>query len=261
MSLETEATEPIEIIALALVAILLLTLLFVVRRRSAQGATARALSTAATGEPEPTDALGRIVLVLRRRPWVRHGLSALSMVFALGAIGALGWPFFTDVYQRRLQSQLDNELASPEIQQAYVADEIKTGDALTRIKIPAIDVDVVVVEGVTQSALRAGAGHYPATPLPCEVGNVGIAGHRTTFGKPFHNLDRLKPGDEITLETPIGSCRYVLESKPFVVLPNATDVVGPTEQGMLTLTTCHPKGSARQRLVVQAVLQTESTSA
>ncbi|HYD08866.1 MAG TPA: sortase [Acidimicrobiales bacterium] len=67
-------------------------------------------------------------------------------------------------------------------------------------------------------------------------------------------------GHEIILETPIGSCRYVLVAQPFVVSPTDTHVVDPTEHGQLTLTTCHPKGSARQRLVVQAVLQTETAT-
>ena len=98
------------------------------------------------------------------------------------------------------------------------------------------------------SALRAGAGHYPQTPLPCEPGNVAIAGHRTTYGKPFHNLDLLKPGDTIVLETPIGSCTYKMVPPPFIVAPTDTSVVDPTPVPTLTLTTCHPKGSARQRL-------------
>ena len=61
--------------------------------------------------------------------------------------------------------------------------------------IPALNVDTVVVEGTGATALRAGAGHYPNTPLPGEEGNVAIAGHRTTYGKPFANLDRLAVGD------------------------------------------------------------------
>jgi sortase A len=262
MPFQTEATEPIEIVAVVLLAAMLCLLLVVVRRRSKQTELARALSSPSIEDvPAPNDPLGRIVHVLRKRPWARRSLSGVSVILALVAVGMLGWPFFTDVYQRRLQSQLDTELASPEIEQAYVAGEVKTGDALTRIKIPKINVDVVVVEGTTQSALRAGAGHYPQTPLPCEAGNVAIAGHRTTYGKPFHNLDQLAPGDEITLETPIGSCRYILEAVPFVVAPTDTHVVDQTDRSMLTLTTCHPKGSARQRLIVQAVLQPEATPA
>ncbi|MFN2608242.1 MAG: class E sortase, partial [Acidimicrobiales bacterium] len=127
-----------------------------------------------------------------------------------------------------------------------------TGDSLTRIKIPSIGVDVVVVEGVSPSALRAGAGHYPTTSLPCDVGNVAIAGHRTTFGKPFANLDRLKAGDTIELDTPIGGCTYQVAKDPFAVSPNDMSVLDPTADRALTLTTCHPKGSAAQRLIVRA---------
>jgi sortase A len=121
--------------------------------------------------------------------------------------------------------------------------------------IPDINVDVVVVEGTTASALRAGAGHYPDTPLPCEIGNVGIAGHRTTYGRPFHNLDLLKPGMEITLQTPVGECTYQITKDPFPVSPKDVSVVANTpDEATLTLTTCHPKGSARQRLIVKATL-------
>src|SRR3546814_693306 len=128
-------------------------------------------------------------------------------------------------------------------------------DSLTRLIIPAIEVDVVVVEGTTASALRAGAGHYADTPLPCEIGNVAIAGHRTTYGRPFHNLDLLEVGQQITLETPIGDCTYEVNRDPFVVSPTQTEVVANTpDEATLTLTTGHPKGSARQRLIVKATL-------
>ena len=126
---------------------------------------------------------------------------------------------------------------------------MQVGDALTRIVIPELDVNVVVVEGTTASALRAGAGHYPDTPLPCEIGNVAIAGHRTTYGRPFHNVDLLEVGDKITLETPIGKCTYEVSQEPFTVGPRDISVVANTPNtATLTLTTCHPKGSAKQRL-------------
>jgi sortase A len=193
-----------------------------------------------------------------RHPGRRMIASALTGVWVslLGvAIVLLGYPVYTNLYQDRVQNRLEHQLLDPAYEQAYRAGKLDTGDALTRIRIPKINVDVVVVEGTTASALRAGAGHYPTTPLPCEQGNVGIAGHRTTYGKPFHNLDLLKPGDEIILETPIGQCTYKVAKAPFPVSPTDTSVVAPSSDGLLTLTTCHPKGSARQRLVVRATLQ------
>ena len=204
---------------------------------------------------EPENLVERIVVLLKRKKAARIALSALSFALLAGAAGVIGYPFYTNLYQDRLQGQLDRELASPELRDAYLRGAVGEGDSLTRIKIPRIGVDTIVVEGTSASALRAGAGHYPSTPLPCEVGNVAIAGHRTTYGRPFHDLDQLEPGDRITLETPIGMCTYEMREEPFIVAPTQTDVVDNTpDEARLTLTTCHPKGSARQRLIVVATL-------
>ena len=189
---------------------------------------------------------------LRNRPWVRRGLSVLSILLLLGGLALVGYPFATNLWQDRLQDRLRRQIASPQLAQAYRMRRVATGDSLTRVKIPALDVDVVVVEGITPSALRAGAGHYPQTALPCENGNVAIAGHRTTFGRPFGNLDQLKPGDTIELNTPIGGCVYEVSRNPFVVRPSEMSVISPTPERSVTLTTCHPKGSAAERLIVRA---------
>jgi sortase A len=192
----------------------------------------------------------------------------------VAALGLLGYPFYTNLYQSRVQNRLTHQLASPELQQRYRNKSLQVGDSLTRIKIPKIDVDVVVVEGTSASALRAGAGHYPETPLPCEDGNVGVAGHRTTYGKPFANIDRLNPGDTIILDTPVGSCTYQIEHAPagrtlaneggaaFVVAPNDRTVVSDTPGSRsLTLTSCHPKGSAAKRIVIRATLVKQGATA
>lgn len=202
---------------------------------------------------EPENVVERIVVGFKKRRGARIALSMLSIALLAGAAGVIGYPFYTNLYQDRVQGRLDKELASAEIKDAYRNGAVGVGDALTRITIPSIDVDVVVVEGTTASALRAGAGHYPSTPLPCEVGNVAIAGHRTTYGRPFHDLDLMGPGDLITLETPLGECTYEVSEEPFVVTPDRTDVVANTpDKASLTLTTCHPKGSARERLILKA---------
>lgn len=193
-----------------------------------------------------------LINLLRTRRWLRRTLSGLSILLLLGGLGLVGYPFATNMWQGRIQERLDDQIASPELQQAYKERKIETGDSLTRIKIPALGVDTVVVEGITPSALRAGAGHYPQTPLPCEGGNVSIAGHRTTYGRPFGNVDQLKPGDTIELTTPIGGCVYQVSRDPFVVAPTELSVIEPTGERSLTLTTCHPKGSAAQRLIIRA---------
>jgi sortase A len=121
------------------------------------------------------------------------------------------------------------------------------------ITIQKIGVSMVVVEGTGTAQLQAGPGHYPTTPLPGETGNAAIAGHRTTYLHPFYNLDQLVPGDAITVETIQGIFLYHVTSSQ-VVLPTDVAVVGPTSTPTLTLTTCNPRYSARQRLVVQAAL-------
>ena len=196
-----------------------------------------------------------LINMLRRSRGARFGLSALSVLLFLSAVGLLGYPVYTNFYQSRVQSKLDKQIASPEHVARYKERKLKDGDALTRLKIPALDVDVVVVEGTSASALRAGAGHYPKTPLPCEAGNVAIAGHRTTYGKPMANVDRLKTGDTIILETPVGSCTYELSREPFITKPtDFTVVANDPAVHALTLTTCHPKGSAKERLIIRATL-------
>lgn len=250
----------IEIAAAVLLAAVALIGVVVARRRQRNDMHDVLSQSSADIRPVANDPLGKVVGALRTHRWARWSLSGASLAMLLVAVGLLGYPFYTNLQQERRQQDLRRELVSPKLEQAYRARQVGTGDALTRIKIPDLGVDVVVVEGTTQSALRAGAGHYPSTPLPCERGNVAIAGHRTTFGKPFHNLDLLQPGATIILETPIGSCTYKLAKAPFVVTPTDTSVIDQTPVPSLTLTTCHPKGSARQRLVVRAELVGEAVS-
>jgi sortase A len=187
--------------------------------------------------------------------WARRALSSVSAVLAVVGVGMLAYPFATNLYQSRLQDRLEAELVSSDLLDRYAAGRLSEGDALTRLRIPATGVDVVVVEGTSSSALRAGAGHYPATALPGEEGNVAIAGHRTTYGRPFHDNDKLRKGDDVILDTPVGQFRYRVMTDPFVVESRDwTPIANVSGRSVLTLTACHPKGSARQRLVVRAEL-------
>ena len=137
------------------------------------------------------------------------------------------------------------------------------GEAVAIIEIPKIGVDWAVVEGVGVPDLKKGPGHYPLTPMPGQLGNAAIAAHRTTYGAPFNRLDELEPGDEITVTTRQGEFAYVVETEQ-VVRPSQTEVLHPPadpEAALLTLTTCHPKFSARERLVVTARLAPEAEPA
>jgi sortase A len=210
---------------------------------------------------------GYLVDAVRLRPAGRRLVSLVSaLLFAVG-LGVFAFPLFTDVYTTQLvQRPLADEFDTADLAARYAARSIATGEPLTRIIMPAIGVDTVVVEGTSPAALRAGAGHYPTSPLPGEPGNVAIAGHRTTYGKPFSDIDRLAAGDEIQLITPLAVHTYRVVGPPgdaerpcpdgacWVIAPTQWEVVAPTPGAMLTLTTCHPRGSAAQRLIVRAEL-------
>ena len=154
------------------------------------------------------------------------------------------------------------------------------GEAIARIEIPTIDVSKVVVEGVQVEDLRNGPGHYRATVFPGQEGNAGIAGHRTTYGAPFNRIDELLPGTEFTVTTVQGEHTYRVMSAAeafgdeargtlgpdfvlpenadevghIIVPPSATWVLGDFGDNRITLTACHPKFSARLRIIVAAEL-------
>jgi sortase A len=127
------------------------------------------------------------------------------------------------------------------------------GGAVGIIKIPKIGVDKAIVEGTGTADLRQGPGHYSGTPLPGQPGNAAIAGHRTTYGAPFSNLNELGPGDRILVTTPQGTFGYDVR-RSMAVDPSDVSVIAPTPTNELTLTTCTPRFSAAQRLIVQAAL-------
>jgi sortase A len=218
--------------------------------------------------PERPRPARRLVGDSLRRPGGRRALSVLSIVLALAGAAMFAYPFGTDLWSARYQSRLRSQFDDPKYREAYKLRQIKVGQGLTRIVIPKLGLNVLVVEGTTPAALKAGAGHYVGTPLPGEAGNVAIAGHRTTYGRPFNRLDEMKAGDVVYLDTPFARYEYHVSPafpagtpggtvNPHPVLPTEYGVVAaPSDPNAhwLTLTTCHPKGSARQRLVLRLEL-------
>ena len=211
-------------------------------------------------EPRPAR---RLIGDSLRRPGGRRALSILSIVLALAGVGMFAYPFATDLWSAQIQSRLRTQFNDPEYAEAYKAGTIKVGEGFTRLTIPSLKVNVLVVEGTTPAALKAGAGHYVDSPRPGEAGNVAIAGHRTTYGRPFNRMDEMKPGDIVWLDTPFQRYEYTTvasfdgHANPHVVTPDDFRVVAPPKDGKakwLTLTTCHPKGSAKQRLVLRLTL-------
>ena len=132
--------------------------------------------------------------------------------------------------------------------------------ALALIRIPSAGVSDIVVDGVSASALRQGPGHVPDTPLPGRPGNSAIAGHRSSYGAPFGDLDRVEQGDTVEITTVEGQFVYTVTSVE-IVKPTRTDVMATTsKKKTLTLITCHPRYSTDKRLVVHAELTSSESS-
>jgi sortase A len=184
------------------------------------------------------------------------GTGVLILLFVAYQLWGTG--LYTARAQDDLRAEFDAKLSAPSTTTTTgpattSPPPAPTGEAVALIRIPKIGLDKHVVEGTELADLRKAPGHYPSTPLPGTVGNAAIAGHRTTYGAPFNRLDELEAGDEILVTTLAGSYTFKVEEKK-VVSPSQVEVLDPTPVAKLTLTTCHPKYSAKQRLVVVAAL-------
>ncbi|MEP7370036.1 MAG: class E sortase [Dermatophilaceae bacterium] len=137
------------------------------------------------------------------------------------------------------------------------------GQAFAILRIPRFGADFArpVVEGTDHDSLIKGVGHYQGTGMPGSVGNFAVAGHRTTYGRPFHNIDLLRKGDFIVVETKASYVVYAV-ARHVIVTPSHVEVIDPVPQrpgvkptqAWMTMTACHPKYSASQRYVVFAQL-------
>jgi len=127
----------------------------------------------------------------------------------------------------------------------------RTGDPIGRIDIPKIGASFVVVQGTDTASLRKGPGHYPDTTFPGLGGTVAIAGHRTTYLAPFHDVNELKVGDRIVLTMPYARFEYAVQ-RTQVVLPTALWITRDVGYERLVLSACHPLYSASHRIVVFA---------
>lgn len=128
------------------------------------------------------------------------------------------------------------------------------GTPISRLLIPSIGVDEVVRSGVAMPVIDQGPAHWMGTEEPGGPGNVVIAGHRTTHSAPFRNLDRLEAGDPVLLTNADGFISVYLVRDTFIVTPDDVWITYELGSPLLTMFACHPKGSARQRIVVQADL-------
>lgn len=128
-----------------------------------------------------------------------------------------------------------------------------------QIEVPTLGLSAVLREGVTLTVIDHGPAHWPGSALPGQDGNVVIAGHRTIRTRPFHDIDRMKKGDEIIFHMPDGVHRYEV-TESLIVSPRDLWITNPTPEPTVTLFACHPKGSAKQRYVVKGKLVSLPTS-
>jgi LPXTG-site transpeptidase (sortase) family protein len=193
------------------------------------------------------------------------GFACLMTAAGLG--GYVSWLLWgTGLETARAQDQLRDE-AEPLFAEPTPPGEPQRylpGDAYAAIKIPSADIEFLVVEGPDDDSFRSsewtetlkkGPAHYPDTADPWDgTGRVGIAGHRTTYLHPFLNLDQVRAGDVIELITEHGT--YIYEVDRNFKRPEAGSgvVLKQTKRPTLVLTTCHPKYSSRERLIVTATL-------
>jgi sortase (surface protein transpeptidase) len=197
--------------------------------------------------------------------------------------------YVTDLLTDRRQDSLSRELQEQWEdggEDAPAPRESLVGDAFAVLHIPRFGADYerVVLEGTTETELAQGPGHYVGTAMPGEQGNLALAGHRVGKGSPFLDLDQLRPGEPIVVETRTMWFVYRVLGDPRtgsfdgdpsgipgqqIVGPADIDVISPTPGAAadapatgayLTLTTCHPRYSARQRLIIHAALDGAGTS-
>jgi sortase A len=210
---------------------------------------------------------------------MRHRLGTLLLVIG---VGVLAWaatvyfwkdPFttaYTAYEQRRLASNLDEQFDSwrPNREPVSQSGEptkrgdvsreakryrlaSKDGDAIARIRIPRLDLNLVVVNGTSVSDLRRGPGRHLDTYMPGEHELVYIAGHRTTYGAPFGDINELQPGDTITLDLPYATIVYRV-TRHRIVDDNDVSVLESPHHEQLVLQACHPRFFASQRYLVYA---------
>lgn len=211
------------------------------------------------------------MIVRRLAGWAGELLVTLGVLVLLFAAWQLWW---TDVVSNRAQDQIVATLEegfAREVAEATSAPLPANGipaalnddGAFAVLRIPRFGDDYArpVIEGTGRDVLALGIGHYVGTAGPGQVGNFALAGHRTTYGRPLHDIDRLADGDLVVVETAATVHVYEVASRE-IVLPSDIEVIAPVpsdagaipSEAVLTLTSCHPKFAATERFIVHAGL-------
>ena len=128
-----------------------------------------------------------------------------------------------------------------------------TGDPIGRLIVPRLDLEIMVVYGTDTETLKKGPGLHPSTGFPGQNFLTYVAGHRTTYGAPFSDIDKLQPGDKITFEVPYGTYRYeVVDHK--IVRDDQIEVLKGRGREELALQACWPRFFASHRYIAYAKL-------
>jgi sortase A len=185
---------------------------------------------------------------------ITAGLVVLLFVgYELWGTGA-----YTQAQQHKLSDELDRSWAGTSAGKV-TTEQVRLGHGLALIRIPRLgkNFHYVIIEGVSIPDLRKGPGHYPGTAMPGQVGNFVVSGHRTTYLAPFNRLGELRDGDRILIDTRARQYVYKVTGMK-IVRPSDVSVAAPVPEHpkatptgrLITLTTCNPKYSAAQRLIV-----------
>jgi len=211
-----------------------------------------------------------------------RSLRILGTVMAVVGVLMLIWAFlvwqwqdpFTALYtawkQHQLTSQYDKRVAafpSKEFSSASLAAERKTiaaeakryrsethqGEAIGRIRIPRMGVNMILVDGTDHETLKKGPGRDLRTFMPGENRLIYIAGHRTTYLAPFSHIDSLRPGDKVTIQLPYGTFLYNVTGHRIVRADDLSVLRSPRHE-QLDLQACHPRFFATHRYIAYARL-------
>ncbi|MDQ1535916.1 MAG: sortase [Actinomycetota bacterium] len=211
--------------------------------------------------------------------WVRRAVSALGEVLITAGLFLLlfvVWQlWWTDVTADRTQAaaiqsiekgfgpaglaERGNEVTpAPPVLKATLT-KVPFGQAFGIMRVPRFGSSYArpVLQGTDHDTLTNGIGHYSGTAFPGQVGNFAVAGHRTTYGKPFANVELLRKGDVIVIETKASYIVYAVD-RHVIVTPDHVEVIAPVpqhkgfqpKQAWMTMTACHPRFSASHRYVV-----------
>jgi sortase A len=179
---------------------------------------------------------------------LRRTLPLLFVLLGLGLVVYVGYQYW-DMYhsQQLLEAQWERQAASASV--PAQPRQISATEMLTRVSIPKINMDAIVVEGASRKELSVGPGHMIDTAMPGGPGNAVITGHRDTF---FRHINELEKGDEIIVRRNGQTFKYEVTGKK-IVKPEDVSVLNPTVDPQLTLITCYPTyyiGPAPKRLVI-----------